>query len=158
MVGRHGNCVRLTTKNRCFERGRCAGDVPIRFGAPHVVDHGKNQAYAPDGYQYLVAHGTRFPDGVANWCSGDAIFLIRFNPAPDTINQREAMNSSVAIPKTVCHHGTRNRAPPSQSWNGRGDVVPSTDLAAALATLYRPYLCRPGRRRCGHRRLLGSCS
>ncbi len=72
------------------ERGRVAGEAPIRFGAPKFVDFGQDMQHAPDGKAYLVAHGTLAPDGVSNWCAGDAHFLARVAPSPETINDPRA--------------------------------------------------------------------
>ena len=72
------------------ERGRCAGELPIRFGAPHVVDFGRNLQHSPDGFVYLVGHGSRFAGGVANWIAGDAAFLCRVRPSPAIVNDPAA--------------------------------------------------------------------
>ena len=68
------------------ERGRCMGEKPIKLGMPHFVDFGKNMEYSPDGYAYLIGHGTEDINGVVNWCSGDAIFMARVKPSVETIN------------------------------------------------------------------------
>ena len=53
---------------------------PVKIGAPHFVDFGKNMEHSPDGNAYLVGHGAEYPDKeprVANlsWISGDQIYL-----------------------------------------------------------------------------------
>ncbi len=58
----------------------------VRFGSPHFVDLGKNMEHSPDGYAYLVGHGTTRPHRRRTWISGDAIFLARVRPHPDRIN------------------------------------------------------------------------
>jgi hypothetical protein len=68
------------------ERGRPAGGLPIRLGLPKFIDFGMDMEHSPDGYAYLVGHGTRDPKGVCNWSSGDAVFLARVKPSPQTIN------------------------------------------------------------------------
>ena len=35
---------------------------PVKIGAPHFVDFGKNMEHSPDGKAYLVAHGAARPD------------------------------------------------------------------------------------------------
>ena len=60
----------------------------VRFGAPHFVDFGKNMEHSPDGYAYLVGHGTSRPHRRRTWIAGDEIFLARARPAPGSINAR----------------------------------------------------------------------
>lgn len=63
---------------------------PVKIGAPHFVDFGKNMQYSPDGKAYLVAHGAS--DGqnrrfaYNSWITGDEIYLIRVEPKIETIN------------------------------------------------------------------------
>lgn len=73
-------------KNLFPERGRCMGENPIKLGMPHFVDFGKNMENSPDGYAYLIGHGTEDTNGIVNWCSGDAIFMARVKPSLKTIN------------------------------------------------------------------------
>lgn len=70
---------------------------PVKIGAPHFVDFGKNMEHSPDGKAYLVAHGAdslttatdwRFWNN--SWITGDQIYLIRVTPHPDKINDPEA--------------------------------------------------------------------
>ena len=72
------------------ETGRCSGGAPIRMGAPHFVDFGRNLEHSPDGYAYLAGHGTYESDGISNWCSGDAISLARVRPSQLSMNDRNA--------------------------------------------------------------------
>jgi alpha-L-fucosidase len=64
---------------------------PVKIGAPHFVDFGKNMEYSPDGKAYLVGHGAveaDMEDRVANlsWITGDQVYLCRVKPSPETIN------------------------------------------------------------------------
>lgn len=64
---------------------------PVKFGAPHFVDFGKNLEHSPDGKAYLVGHGAveaDLEDRVANlsWITGDQVYLCRVRPSPETIN------------------------------------------------------------------------
>jgi len=64
---------------------------PVRIGAPHFVDLGRNLQHSPDGKAYLVAHGASEggPDrrfGFNSWITGDEIYLARVTPSPQTIN------------------------------------------------------------------------
>ncbi len=63
---------------------------PVRIGAPHFVDFGKNMEHSPDGKAYLVGHGAS--DGAGrrfaynSWITGDEIYLVRVTPAPEAMN------------------------------------------------------------------------
>ena len=63
---------------------------PVKIGAPHFVDFGKNLEHSPDGKAYLVAHGAsdgvnrRF--GYNSWITGDEIYLVRVTPGIQNIN------------------------------------------------------------------------
>jgi hypothetical protein len=63
---------------------------PVKIGAPHFVDFGKNQEHWPDGKAYLVAHGAsdgknrRF--GYDSWITGDEVYLVRVTPSIQNIN------------------------------------------------------------------------
>lgn len=68
---------------------------PVKLGAPHFVDFGKNMQHSPDGKAYLVAHGSTEPDledrkANVSWVSGDEIYLCRVTPSPETINEESA--------------------------------------------------------------------
>jgi len=72
------------------ETGRCSGGAPIKMGTPHFVDFGRDLEHSPDGYAYLVGHGSYDADGICNWSSGDAISMARVRPSPETINDPSA--------------------------------------------------------------------
>ena len=64
---------------------------PVKIGAPHFVDFGKNMEYSPDGKAYMVAHGADITDikwrfWNASWITGDQIYLIRVIPSVENIN------------------------------------------------------------------------
>jgi hypothetical protein len=68
---------------------------PVKIGAPHFVDFGKNMELSPDGYAYLVGHGAEYPDekhrfANLSWISGDQVYLIRVKPSMETINDPSA--------------------------------------------------------------------
>ncbi|WAH99163.1 hypothetical protein [Arthrobacter sp. MMS18-M83] len=63
---------------------------PIRFGAPHFVDFGRNNEHAPGGYAYLVGHGSRTSSDQLSWISGDEIFLARTKPTVEGINEPDS--------------------------------------------------------------------
>jgi hypothetical protein len=64
---------------------------PVKIGAPHFVDFGKNMQYSPDGKAYLVAHGadstdTKWRFWNDSWINGDQIYLLRVTPSVENIN------------------------------------------------------------------------
>jgi hypothetical protein len=64
---------------------------PVKIGAPHFVDFGKNMEHSPDGKAYLVAHGADIGDTKwrfwnASWITGDQIYLLRVKPSVENIN------------------------------------------------------------------------
>lgn len=64
---------------------------PVKIGAPHFVDFGKNMQHSPDGKAYLVAHGaSNGPGGrrfaYNSWITGDEIYLARVTPAVENMN------------------------------------------------------------------------
>jgi alpha-L-fucosidase len=64
---------------------------PVKIGAPHFVDFGRNMEHSPDGMAYLVGHGATesdMEDRMANlsWITGDQVYLCRVRPSPETIN------------------------------------------------------------------------
>lgn len=64
---------------------------PVKIGAPHFVDFGKNMEHSPDGKAYLVAHGADFSDPKwrfwnTSWITGDQIYLLRVTPSVENIN------------------------------------------------------------------------
>lgn len=68
---------------------------PLKIGAPHFVDFGKNMEDSPTKHAYLVSHGATEADKtdrIANlsWITGDHIYLSRVIPAPETINDENA--------------------------------------------------------------------
>lgn len=68
---------------------------PVKLGAPHFVDFGKNMEYSPDGKAYLIGHGSvenDLEDRKANlsWITGDQIYICRVTPSPENINNEKA--------------------------------------------------------------------
>jgi hypothetical protein len=64
---------------------------PVKIGAPHFVDFGKNMENSPDGKAYLVAHGADINDPKwrfwnASWITGDQVYLIRVTPSIENMN------------------------------------------------------------------------
>lgn len=66
---------------------------PVKIGAPHFVDFGRNMESSPDGKAYLTAHGaSEGPTGrryaYNSWITGDEIHLIRVTPGIANMNDR----------------------------------------------------------------------
>lgn len=64
---------------------------PVKIGAPHFVDFGKNMEHSPDGKAYLVAHGADVSDTKwrfwnSSWINGDQVYLLRVTPSIENIN------------------------------------------------------------------------
>ena len=83
------NCPHTPEKSIFGETG--LNGYPVKIGAPHFVDFGKNMEYSPDGKAYLVAHGadttdTQYRFWNDSWITGDQIYLIRVTPSPENIN------------------------------------------------------------------------
>jgi hypothetical protein len=103
----------LTPENPLFpEPKKFLG--PVKMGAPHFVDFGKNMQYSPDGMAYLLGMGAEEKDpkprpcikpgkpgevfqtvGTCNsdfahanlsWITADQVYMARVKPSPETIN------------------------------------------------------------------------
>jgi len=63
---------------------------PVKFGAPHFVDFGKNMEHSPDGKAYIVGHGasdgTNRRFGYNSWITGDEIYIARVTPGIENMN------------------------------------------------------------------------
>ena len=79
-----------TPSNPLFGENGING-YPVKIGAPHFVDFGKNMRHSPDGKAYLVAHGSDLNDKHwrfwnNSWINGDQIYLLRVTPTVENIN------------------------------------------------------------------------
>jgi hypothetical protein len=90
---------------------------PVKMGAPHFVDFGKNMEHSPDGKAYMLGMGAVEDDPMPrpclkvgkpgepfeiqpckedydhanlSWISADQIYLARVRPSPETINDIKA--------------------------------------------------------------------
>lgn len=66
------------------------GGSKVNFGAPHVVDFGKNMENSPDGKVYIVGHGGGEADDVQGWMLGGSVNLARCDPTPEAMMNRES--------------------------------------------------------------------
>jgi hypothetical protein len=67
------------------------GGRQVKIGTPHFVDFGRNMEHSPDGKAYLIGHGFQENDPAPriagnSWIAGDAAYLARVTPSPETIN------------------------------------------------------------------------
>ncbi len=76
------------------ESGLCGH--PVKIGAPHFVDFGRDMSESPDGYAYLTAQGSdlRLHAGARfahlSWITADQVYLLRVKPSIETINDPAA--------------------------------------------------------------------
>ena len=61
---------------------------PVKIGAPHFVDFGKNMQHSPDGKAYMVGHGTSVPDDYSafTWTMGSEVNIARVKPSPENMD------------------------------------------------------------------------
>ncbi|MCX8107180.1 MAG: hypothetical protein N3G20_00080, partial [Verrucomicrobiae bacterium] len=79
-----------TPENPLFGEHALHGE-PVKIGAPHFVDFGRELEHSPDGKAYLVAHGASHgPEGrrfaYNSWITGDEIYLCRVTPSVENMN------------------------------------------------------------------------
>ena len=78
-----------TPENPLFGEHALNGE-PVKIGAPHFVDFGKNMEHSPDGKAYLVAQGASDGKGrrfaYNSWITADNIYLIRVAPSIKNMN------------------------------------------------------------------------
>jgi len=88
--GRHWTDTPHTPEKPLFGETGMYG-YPVKIGAPHFVDFGKNMEQSPDGYAYMVGHGAEVADekprfGNLSWISGDQVYMLRVKPSIENMN------------------------------------------------------------------------
>jgi len=85
---------------------------PVKIGAPHFVDFGKDMEHSPDGKAYLVAQGAELTDpkprfANLSWITADQVYLARVRPSPETINDLKAWEFFGGIFKVLIVDNTK---------------------------------------------------
>ena len=88
--GKSWTACPLTPEKPLFRETGING-YPVKIGAPHFVDFGKNMEHSPDGKAYLIAHGADINDLTPrfwndSWINGDQIYLLRVTPSIENMN------------------------------------------------------------------------
>jgi hypothetical protein len=110
---------------------------PVKMGAPHFVDFGRNMQHSPDGKAYLAAHGAsdgrdrRF--GYNSWITGDEIYLARVTPGIANMNDASKYEFFDGAGWT----GDFGRIKPIAAWRDRMGCVTMT----YNAPLKKHFLC-----------------
>jgi hypothetical protein len=117
------------------ETGRCSGGAAIKMGTPHFVDFGRDLEHSPDGYAYLAGHGTYDLDGIANWCSGDAISMARVRPSLQSMNDPGAY-------EFYAGHDASNRPIWSKDFSRIAPLISWRGGAGCVNITYQPVLRR----------------
>jgi len=120
----------LTCQNNLFDETAYKN---IKFGAPHVVDLGKNLEFSQDGHLYMVGTGCeqQQPSANCSWISGDSIYMARINSKllqnPAAINDRKNWEyySGTSTEQPQWSNSV-NQAKPLFIWKNRTGVVTMT--------------------------------
>jgi len=109
---------------------------PVRMGAPHFVDFGRNMEHSPDGKAYLVAQGAELQDPKPrfeklSWITSDQVYLARVKPSPETINDSRAYeffagHDAAGQPQWT---GDLSKSRPLLEWNNNMGCVTATYFA-----------------------------
>ncbi len=106
---------------------------PVKIGAPHFIDFGKNMQYSPDGKAYLVAHGADISDIKPrfwndSWITGDQIYLLRVTPSIENINDMSKYEFFAGYDKNKTAIWTRDfeKIKPLLEWNNNMGCVTVT--------------------------------
>mmetsp|Transcript_5937 Transcript_5937/g.10784 ORF Transcript_5937/g.10784 Transcript_5937/m.10784 type:complete len:223 (-) Transcript_5937:127-795(-) len=100
----------------------------VKFGAPHVVDFGKNMKNSPDGKMYIVGHGASVKTEPQSWMQGSEVYIARVIPTWKHINNRDSWEFFSA---TDGWTNSLEAATPIVHWANRTGVVTMTYLPAA---------------------------
>jgi GH43 family beta-xylosidase len=106
---------------------------PLKIGAPHFVDFGRDMEHSPDGKAYLVATGAELNDPHPrfenlSWITGDQVYLLRVQPSVETINDPQTYEFFAGKDADGEPRWTRSldAARPLLEWNNRMGCVTAT--------------------------------
>lgn len=107
---------------------------PVKIGAPHFVDFGKNMEHSPDGKAYLLAQGSDLkfypPKNFAHlsWITADQTYLIRVEPSPQNMNDPSAYEFFAGYDKNNKPLWTKdfNKIEPLLEWQDNMGCVTAT--------------------------------
>ncbi len=109
---------------------------PIKIGAPHFVDFGKDMEHSPDGKAYLLAQGAEPSDPrprMANlsWITADQVYLLRVTPRLDCINEAAAYEFFAGLDASGTPSWSRElkQMRPLLEWNNHMGCVTATYVA-----------------------------
>lgn len=108
--------------------GEDPAKAPVRIGAPHFIDFGRNMKHSPDGKAYLVAHGSTCREAPNEWQMADQVFLLRVKPTPATINDPGAYEYFAGYNAKGKAQWTKefSKIKPLLTWEGRLGIVTVT--------------------------------
>jgi len=109
---------------------------PVKIGAPHFVDLGKDMEHSPDGKAYLLAQGAELTDlkpRIANlsWITADQVYLLRVEPRANHINDAakyEFFSGLDPVGEPVWTHELK-QIKPLLEWNNNMGCVTATYVA-----------------------------
>jgi len=129
---------------------------PVKMGAPHFIDFGKNMKFSPDGKAYLLGMGAEendpkprsciklgspgegieliqecndnFAHANLSWITADQVYLARVMPSPETINDLKAYEFFAGHDATGNPIWTNNfgQIKPLIEWNNHMGCVTAT--------------------------------
>lgn len=113
----------------------------VKYGAPHVVDFGRELEHSPDGKMYIIGHGASLPTAHQSWMQGDEVYLARVTPTIEAVNDNtqweffagkssDGAAAPSAPPTPTLHPPNPNAAPPQAAddkWV-KGDISAAKPL------------------------------
>lgn len=104
-------------------------NAKVKFGAPHVVDFGRELEHSPDGKMYIIGHGAVRPQAHQSWMQGDQVYLARVEPTTAAIldgAQYEFFAGHDSSGAATWAKGSVAAAQPLFTWNNHTGVVTMT--------------------------------
>eukprot|EP00656_Telonema_subtile_P018296 TRINITY_DN19870_c0_g2_i1.p1 TRINITY_DN19870_c0_g2~~TRINITY_DN19870_c0_g2_i1.p1 ORF type:complete len:435 (+),score=53.47 TRINITY_DN19870_c0_g2_i1:124-1428(+) len=104
----------------------------VKFGAPHVVDFGRELEHSPDGKMYIIGHGASQPWSPASWMQGSEVYMARVNPTVQDVSDKAQWEFYAGRGQGDDHwvRGDVSQARPLVSWGNSTGVTTMTYLSA----------------------------